>query len=204
LAKPKQIAGMYIDVQKQDRETLQQLMTHAEIFATQAMRSNGQVPTTLFIQTLDGPLMLRPPQFTGEESKDRFVELARLTCVAHGATATVLVAESWMKTATQDKRLDLSVPPSQSPDRQEVVIFMGEARFAGCQKFQPILRSGDGRFAGFGEAPRIDCDTVKGRFAQFLPEKYPDFDTQRAARELLDRMIHHRGRDERQERGFAM
>jgi hypothetical protein len=195
---------MNIDVQEQDREALRQLMAHAEIYATQAMRNNGQVPATLFIKGLEGPLMLRPPSFTDDKSKDRFAAMARLTCLAHGATATVLVAESWLKMAKPGKRLDLSIPPSESPDRQEVLIFMGETRRGGCQKFLPILRDGSGRFLGFGAAPTIDCDEVKGRFAQFLPEHYPDLDVQREARELLNRVVHDRERGRREERGFAM
>lgn len=195
---------MNINIQEHDREALKELMTHAELYANQLMRSTGQVPPALFIQTLDGPMMLRPGNSFDERGRDDFAATARLACIAHGATATVMVAESWLKMAKPGQRLDLSVPPSQSPDRQEIVALMGETRFGLCQKSMPILRAGDGRFIGFREAPTIEGCQARGRFAQFLPERYPDLETQREAQELLHRK--QRGHERRgdEEKEFAM
>ena len=111
-----------------------------------------------------------------------------------------------MKTAKPGKRLDLSTPPSQSPDRQEVLIFMGETRHGGCQKMLPMIRSDSGRFVGFGQAPTIECDAVHGRFAKFLPKEYPDLHTQHVAQELLRHEPYTREpkRERRRDRGFAM
>jgi hypothetical protein len=195
---------MYIDVQQQDREALKELMTHAEIYATRTMQVGGGVTPTLFIQTLDGPIMLRTENFRGEQSKDDFAKTARLMCVAHGATATVLVSEAWMRSAKKGEHLDVTKAPSQSPDRQEVLIFMGETRHGGgCQKFLPMVRDEAGRFLGFGESPTIDCDKIKGRFANFLAEKYPDFEDQREARELLRRTVEEKERRPGRDMGYA-
>ncbi len=72
-----------------------------------------------------------------------------------------------------DKPLDLSVAPSQSPDRQEVLVIIGETREGHLHRSLPILRARNGKFAGFGEATEIRPDSVEGRFAQFLPEMTP-------------------------------
>ena len=40
--------------------------------------------------------------------------------------------------------------------------------------FLPIIRSGNGKFFGFGESKFPELDQVKGRFAQLLPTKVPD------------------------------
>ena len=51
---------------------------------------------------------------------------------------------------------------------------MGESRDGQKQKFLPIIRSGDGRFFGFGEPELPGHDEMKGRFAQLLPTKFRD------------------------------
>src|SRR5581483_4124888 len=105
---------------------------------------------------------------------------------AHGATAAVFVSEAWMRCAEDGKRLDLSTPPSQAPDRREAVVLMGETRSGVFQKFLPILRYGNGKFKGFGEAPEVPADHVVGRFAQFLSPEVPTEEQRREARMLLN------------------
>ena len=41
------------------------------------------------------------------------------------------------------------------------------------QKFLPIIRSGNGKFFGFGESNAPGMDKMEGRFAQILPPKPP-------------------------------
>lgn len=51
-----------------------------------------------------------------------------------------------MLTPKKDQPLDLSVAPSQSPDRQEVLIlFMGKSREGHIHKSLPIVRAERGR-----------------------------------------------------------
>ena len=47
-------------------------------------------------------------------------------CIAHDATVCVMAMEAWMKTATQGEKFDMTEPPSEAFDRQEVVVLMGE------------------------------------------------------------------------------
>ena len=51
---------------------------------------------------------------------------------------------------------------------------MGESHTGQKQQFLPIIRSGNGKFFGFGESEVPEMDEMKGRFAQLLPTKIPD------------------------------
>src|ERR1035437_9478202 len=88
---------------------------------------------------------------------------------AHAATVTVMALEAWMKTATPGEKLDMTEPPSESFDRQEVVVLMGEDRTGQKQQFLPIIRSGNGKFFGFNESDMPQLDSIEGRFAGILP-----------------------------------
>jgi hypothetical protein len=105
--------------------------------------------------------------------------------VAHAATACVLTLESWMKTATPGEKLDMTEPPSEAFDRREVVVLMGESRDGQKQKFLPIIRSGNGKFFGFGEPEVPAMDEMKGRFAQILPPKVADAELREVAKAML-------------------
>jgi hypothetical protein len=109
--------------------------------------------------------------------------------VAHAATACVLTLESWMKTATPGEKLDMTEPPSEAFDRREVVVLMGESHDGQKQKFLPIIRSGNGKFFGFGESDVPVMDQMTGRFAQILPTKVPDA----AMRDLAKAMLKVKG-----------
>jgi len=82
-------------------------------------------------------------------------------------------------------------------------MLMGEAWQATSQKLLPIMRSASGRFVGFGEAHKLEADTVKGRFAQFLPEKFPSLEDQEKAKELLQKVVKEVRHDRSQERGMS-
>ena len=90
-------------------------------------------------------------------------------CIAHAATVAVMALEAWMKTATPDEKFDMTEPPSESFDRQEVIVLMGEAQGSQKQKFLPISRSGIGKFFGFGDSNTPNLDKMEGLFAGMLP-----------------------------------
>jgi len=190
---------MKIDLESEDREALKNLIAHAEIHAKQSMMKTGQVPPTLFIQGIEGVIAMIPNSLSNERSKDKFVDTARLLCTAHAAKATVFVAEGWLACQKKGEALDLSKRPSESPDRQEVLVLMGETRYGGKQlRPLPIIRSGSGKFMCFGEyADSKGHERVNGRFTQFLPERFPSLEDQRIAKELLNT----RGQERKQERG---
>jgi hypothetical protein len=150
-----------------------------------SMRVKGNVPPTLLAVGAGGPICFIPSSLKDERAKDRFADIARLVCVAHAATVAVMIIEAWMKTASPDGTLDLSVPPSQSLHRREVVVLTGESHTGCRQKILPIVRTGAGGFFGFGEFTAPPETTFSGRFAQILPPKVPTAAEQKKAAALL-------------------
>jgi hypothetical protein len=166
-------------------QTLDDLLAQAEHYANYSMRNMGRVPPTLFLIGPDGPLMFMPESLADEQAKDDFANMARLTCIAHAATATVMTLEAWMKSATPGEELDMTEPPSEAFDRREVVVLMGESRDGQKQKFLPIIRSDNGNFFGFGESDVPVIDQIKGRFAQLLPPNAPTAEHRALAKAML-------------------
>jgi hypothetical protein len=172
----------------QSPQSLDDLLARAEHFANFAMRTRGKVPPALLAISPDGPLFFVPSALADERAKDNFANTARLICVAHAATAAVMILEAWMKLAAPDGSLDLSVPPSESLNRREVVLLTGETRAGFKQKILPIIRTGAGGFFGFGEFDGPSATSFEGRFAQILPPKRPSPEMQTKARTLLAAM----------------
>ena len=166
-------------------QTLDDLLAQAEHYANHSMRNIGRVPPTLFLIGADGPVIFIPENMADDGAKDDFATTARLMCIAHAATATVMTLEAWMKTATPGEKLDMTEPPSEAFDRREVVVLMGESRDGQKQKFLPIIRSDNGKFFGFGEFDVPVMDQMKGRFAQILPPKVPDAQLREVAKVML-------------------
>lgn len=129
--------------------------------------------------------MFVPESIADDSAKDNFADTARLVCIAHAATACVMVLEAWAKFAQPNEKLDLTEPPSEAFDRQEFVILMGEAPRMAQQKFLPIIRSDNGKFFGFGEPKIVDLDQMTGRFAQILPPNKPDAGMREVAKAIL-------------------
>lgn len=166
-------------------QTLDDLLFRAEEFARFSMRARGKVPPALLALGPDGPLFFIPSHLADERAKDNFATAARLVCIAHAATAAVMILEAWMKLAAPDGSLDLSTPPSESLLRKEVVMLTGESRTSTQQKILPILRTGAGGFFGFGEFAGPEGTSFQGRFAQILPPNPPTPEQQAKARVLL-------------------
>jgi len=64
-------------------------------------------------------------------------------------------------------------------------VLIGESHTGHKQKFVPIIRSGNGKFFGFGEPEAPTLDEMQGRFAQLLPTKIPDPPTGELAKAML-------------------
>ena len=170
-------------------ETLDDLLAQAEHYANYSMRNMGRMPPTLFLIGPDGPLMLMPESLADDSAKDNFATNARLMCIAHAATSVVMALEAWAKFATPGEKFDETERPSEAIDRREFVLLMGESHTGQKQKFLPIIRSGNGKFFGFGESEVPEMDEMKGRFAQLLPTKIPDT----AMRDLAKAMLKVKG-----------
>jgi len=166
-------------------ETLDDLLAQAEHYANYCMRGTGRVTPTLFLIGPDGPLMFVPESLANDGAKDDFATNARLVCIAHAATACVMALEAWAKFAKPGEKFDMTEAPSEAFDRREVVVLMGESRDAQKQKILPIIRSGNGKFFGFGEPEVPDMDEMKGRFAKILPPKVPDEGLREVAKAML-------------------
>jgi hypothetical protein len=172
-------------VQPDKLETLDDLLAQAEHYAGFCMRNSGKMSPTLFLIGADGPLMFVPASLVDAGEKDAFANTARLVCIAHAATVTVMALEAWMKSATPGEKLDMTEPPSEAFDRQEVIVLMGESHGGQKQKFLPIIRSGNGKFFNLGESNVPIMDKMEGRFAQILPPKVADAQLREAAKVML-------------------
>ena len=166
--------------------SLDDLLQQAGHYAEFCMRNSGRMAPTLFLISAEGPLMFVPESLADEDEKDSFATTARLLCIAQAATAVVMAMEAWMKTAQAEETLDLTEPPSEAFDRQEVVLLMGEARTGQKQKYLPIIRSGNGKFFGFGELDMPAVDKVEGRFAGILPAQPPTSEHRAVAKLMLE------------------
>jgi hypothetical protein len=161
-------------------QTLDDLLAQAEHYAEFCMRNSGKMAPTLFLIGADGPLMFVPASLADADEKDDFATTARLMCIA-----TVMTMEAWMKSATPGEKLDMTEPPSESFDRQEVVVLLGESRDGQKQKILPIIRSDNGKFFGFGKSDVPVMDKMEGRFAQIIPPKVPDAEMRLLAKAML-------------------
>ena len=171
-------------------QSLDDLLAQAAHYAEYSMSKFGRLTPALFLIGADGQLlMFVPDSLADDAAKDDFATTARLVCIAHDAAACVMVLEALAKFATPGEKLDVSEPPSEAFDRREVVVLMGESRETQRQKFLPILRSGNGRFFGFGEPDALAMGGMQGRFAQILPPKVPD----EATREVVHAMLKVKG-----------
>ena len=166
-------------------KTLDDLLAQAAHYAEFCMRHSGRMPPTLFLIGADAPLMFTPNGLEGEKEKDDFATAARLLCIAHAATACVMALEAWITVAKPGEKLDMTEMPSEAFDRKEVVVLMGEDRKGQKPKLLSIIRSGNGKFFGFNETEFPGMDDMKGRFAQILPPKVPDAQSQRLAKAML-------------------
>lgn len=166
-------------------KTLDDLMNQARHYAEFCLRKSGNMAPTLFLIGADGPMMFMPDQMTDESDKDNFANTARLVCIAHNASACVMALEAWLKLTKPDEPLDLTEPPSEAIDRQEVIVLMGEDRSAQRQQFLTIVRSDNGRFFNLTEAEVPTPDSMTGRFAYILPAKAPDQEMQLLAKTML-------------------
>ena len=165
--------------------SLDDLLARAEHYANYCMNGTGRVTPVLFLIGADGLVMFAPESLADAPAKDDFATSARLMCIAHAATACVMVLEAWVKFATPGEKLDLTEAPSEAFDRREFVVLMGESRDGQKQRFLPIIRRGNGKFFGFGEPEVPEIDEMKGRFAQILSPKIPDAATRDLAKAML-------------------
>lgn len=172
-------------------KTLENLLQQAEHYSEYMMTGkSSSVPPTLMALTPEGIILHIPSKFGTEQEKDRFANTIRLMAVGYKATAVAMISESWIVLPKRrGQQIDMSIAPSESPDREEVVSIMAESREGHATRFLFIQRNSFGKFSGFGTSLLPDMrDGVEGRFANLMPPKEPTDEMAMSARNLLQAM----------------
>jgi len=171
-------------------ETTYDLIAQAVSYATWSLTQRGELRPAFFIIPDAGPAVafFHTGDFD-EPDKDAFVEIARMFCVAHNASAICLVAEMWVHmprlTDQEFKRVMAQGAektiglPSEQFDKIECVGLWTQTREHG-HKFQSrkIVRWDNRKFSGLAasDLPVMDeskGDHVEGRFCHLLPHHNP-------------------------------
>ena len=158
---------------KDNLNGLDPLANQATACALHMMRTTGSVPPTVIAATDEGYVFCMPTSLTDDAAKDRFAEVARLFAIAHCARAIVMVVEAWAKLPDFRGHLDTATPPSESPDRQEVVALMLEDHSRNATSLLPILRNADGAFTEFRDPGPLQFGESAGRFSGLMPRNKP-------------------------------
>jgi hypothetical protein len=137
------------------------------------MRTTGSVPPTVIADTDEGYVFCMPTELTDDAAKDRFAEVTRLFAVAQNACALVMVVEAWARLPDASGHLDTETPPSQAPDRKEVVVLMLEDHFRNATLMLPILRDEAGAFTNFDDPGPMQFGESVGRFSGLMPRNKP-------------------------------
>lgn len=139
--------------------------------------------------TEQGLMLFSPDKLTDTGSKDDFANTVRLIAASYGATAVVLILESWVTRAKQGEHLDTSTPPSESLEREEMVVLIGQGQGGAHRTLMlPIVRLDNGKFWNLGDAQEVGADGFQGRFAGLLPPKPVDEKTRAMGCVLLEAM----------------
>jgi len=152
---------------------LEALAQQAQGYALHMMRTTGSVPPTVIADTKDGFIFCMPSGMPDDAAKDRFADVARYLAIAYSAHAIVMVVEAWVRMAVPGIKLDTATPPSQSPDRQEMVVLMLEDQVRSATGLLPIQREGSGEFQEFCQGPALNFTSTSGRFAGLMPKHVP-------------------------------
>jgi hypothetical protein len=156
-----------------DPGRLESLAAQAKDYALHMMGTTGSVPPTVIADTRDGYVFCMPTALTDEAAKDRFAEVARLFAIAHDARALVMIVEAWARLPDANGHLDTETPPSEAPDRKEVLALMLEDHTRCASSLVPIIRDEAGTFATLGDTPPLDFGESAGRFSGLMPSKKP-------------------------------
>jgi hypothetical protein len=158
---------------QENPQGLEPLARQAQDYALHMMRTAGSVPPTVIADTDEGYVFCMPTALTDDAAKDRFAEVARLFATAHCARSMVMVVEAWVRLPDASGHLDTDTPPSQSPDRREIVALMLEDHSRNATVMLPILRDAAGSFADLGDPGPMQFGESTGRFSGLMPRNKP-------------------------------
>lgn len=167
---------------------LEALIAEATRYARFTMKKSGCLAPMMMASTDKGIILFCPNGLSDTGAKDDFANKVRLITASYGASAVVLILESWITKAKADEPLDTLTPPSESYDREEVVVLIGQAAQGNITHLLLIHRLGNGKFWNLGDAEDMPADSFEGRFAGLLPPKPSDGKTRQMGKMLLEAM----------------
>jgi hypothetical protein len=167
---------------------LKSLIAEATRYARFTMKQSGFLAPIMMASTDKGIILFSPDKMSDTGAKDDFANKVRLITASYGASAVVLIVESWITKAKADEPLDTLTPPSESYDREEVVVLIGQSPQGNITHLLPIHRLGNGKFWNLGDAEDMPADSFSGRFAGLLPPKPVDEKTRQMGKVLLEAM----------------
>jgi hypothetical protein len=158
---------------QENPQGLEPLARQAQDYALHMMRTTGSVPPTVIADTTEGYVFCLPTELTDDAAKDRFAEVTRLFAIAQTARALVMIVEAWARLPDANGHLDTDTPPSQAPDRKEVVVLMMEDHSRTATLMLPIVLDAGGAFTEFGDPGPMHFGESTGRFAGLMPRNKP-------------------------------
>ena len=167
------------------RERLESLIKQACHYAEWNLREYGQVPPSAMALTKDGIFLMSPSKIGTDSEKDQFADAARMLAVGYRADAVCMILESWAVFAKTPGQDITNCPPSQSPERVELVAISGEIKGLSAQQFLIIERDVSGGFLAFGKPMLPKFDELQGRFTGILPPREPKDNQAQMARFAL-------------------
>jgi hypothetical protein len=168
--------------------TLPDLIEEATRYARFTMKKSGCLAPVMMASTKQGLILFTPDSLSDTGAKDDFANKVRLITASYGADAVVLILESWITKAKSGENFDAETPPSESHDREEVVVLIGQSPQGNITRLLPIHRLGNGKFWNLGDAEEMVADSFSGRFTELLPPKPSDEKTRQMGRMLLEAM----------------
>lgn len=167
---------------------LNSLIAEATRYARFTMKKSGSLAPVMMASTDEGVITFFPDRLTDTGAKDDFANKVRLITGSYGVSAVVLILESWLTKAKPGENLDTLTPPSESYEREEVVVLIGQSRHGNITQLLPIHRLGNGKFWNLGDAEDMPADSFEGRFSKLLPASFVDENTRQMGRMLLQAM----------------
>ena len=167
---------------------LETLIAEATRYARFTMKKNSYLVPVMMATTEHGIILFSPDKMSDTGAKDDFANKVRLITGSYSASAVVLILESWIIKAKVGEKLDTDTPPSESYDREEVVVLIGQSPQGNITRLLPIHRLGNGKFWNLGDAEEMAADSFSGRFAELLPPKPSDEKPRQMGKALLQAM----------------
>lgn len=147
--------------------TLEEMLANGCNTVRAAMQKHGEIIPMCIGHTASGELVPIACEFSSDpERKAKAVESLRELLRRAGVVSYVYIAEGWM---VKRPHFDPDTPPSEDPDRQEIVAIIAASAHRALWKIYEIKRDAHGKFTGLAET-KGDGPTVGGRFATLLAD----------------------------------